>query len=90
MSFKPLTNFEGKQISLPVTALSALVKFSRCKMSSGYLVTGATGDDEVEYIAFRLVEKFMAWDEPIPSFGSRFPNIKDLPAVKTGIGDSSL
>jgi len=33
---------------------------------------------EVEYIAFRLVEKFMAWDEPIPSFGSRFPNIKDL------------
>ena len=30
---------------------------------------------EVEYIAFRLAEKFMTWDEPLPDFGSRFPNI---------------
>ncbi|MBI3335033.1 MAG: type II toxin-antitoxin system death-on-curing family toxin [Candidatus Portnoybacteria bacterium] len=30
---------------------------------------------EVEYIAYRLAKKFMEWDEPIPSFGSRFPNI---------------
>lgn len=30
---------------------------------------------EVEYTAFRLAEKFMTWDEPIPNFGSRFPNI---------------
>ena len=30
---------------------------------------------EVEYIAFRLAEKFMTWNEPIPNFGSRFPNI---------------
>ena len=30
---------------------------------------------EVEYTAFRLAEKFMTWDEPIPEFGSRFPNI---------------
>ena len=30
---------------------------------------------EVEYTAFRLAEKFMNWDEPIPSFGTRFPNI---------------
>ena len=30
---------------------------------------------EVEYTAFRLAEKFMSWNEPIPSFGSRFPNI---------------
>lgn len=29
---------------------------------------------EVEYTAFRLAEKFMAWNEPIPDFGSRFPN----------------
>jgi len=29
---------------------------------------------EVEYTAFRLAEKFMTWDEPIPNFGSRFPN----------------
>lgn len=30
---------------------------------------------EVEYTAFRLAERFMTWDEPIPEFGSRFPNI---------------
>jgi len=30
---------------------------------------------EVEYTAHRLAVKFMTWDEPIPSFGSRFPNI---------------
>ena len=30
---------------------------------------------EVEYIAFRMAEKLMTWDEPIPNFGSRFPNI---------------
>lgn len=30
---------------------------------------------EVEYTAFRLAQKFMTWDEPIPTFGSRFPNI---------------
>lgn len=30
---------------------------------------------EVEYIAYRLAKKFMEWDEPIPDFGSRFPNI---------------
>jgi len=30
---------------------------------------------EVEFIAFRLAEKLMTWDEPIPDFGSRFPNI---------------
>ncbi len=30
---------------------------------------------EVEYIAFRLAEELMTWDEPIPAFGTRFPNI---------------
>lgn len=30
---------------------------------------------EIEYTAFRLAEKFMTWDEPIPDFGSRFPNL---------------
>ncbi len=30
---------------------------------------------EIEYTAFRLAEEFMTWDEPIPSFGSRFPNV---------------
>ena len=30
---------------------------------------------EVEYTAFRLAEELMTWDEPIPAFGSRSPNI---------------
>ena len=30
---------------------------------------------EVEYVAFRLAQKFMTWNEPIPDFGSRFPDI---------------
>ncbi len=30
---------------------------------------------EVEYTAFKLAEKFMTWNEPIPNFGSRFPHI---------------
>jgi len=30
---------------------------------------------EVEYLAYSLAKKFMTWDEPIPEFGSRFPNI---------------
>lgn len=30
---------------------------------------------EVEYTAFKLAEKFMSWNEPIPDFGTRFPNI---------------
>jgi death-on-curing family protein len=30
---------------------------------------------EVEYAAYELAKKFMEWEEPIPSFDSRFPNI---------------
>ncbi len=30
---------------------------------------------EVEYTAFRLAKELMMWNEPIPDFGSRFPNI---------------
>lgn len=30
---------------------------------------------EVEYIAFRLAKQLMSWNEPIPDFQSRFPNI---------------
>ncbi len=29
---------------------------------------------EIEYTAFSLAKKFMTYDEPIPDFGSRFPN----------------
>ncbi|MCX6702934.1 MAG: type II toxin-antitoxin system death-on-curing family toxin [Candidatus Wolfebacteria bacterium] len=30
---------------------------------------------EVEYVAYALARESMAWDETIPDFGSRFPNI---------------
>lgn len=30
---------------------------------------------EVEYIAFRLAQELLAFDEPIPDFSTRFPNI---------------
>lgn len=30
--------------------------------------------NEVEYTAYTLAVQFMTWDEPIPSFSSRFPN----------------
>lgn len=30
---------------------------------------------EVEYVAYALAKETMAWDEPIPEFGSRFPHI---------------
>ena len=30
---------------------------------------------EVEYTAHRLARRFMDWDEPIPDFQSRFPNV---------------
>lgn len=30
---------------------------------------------EVEYIAFRLAKELMSFNEPIPDFSSRFPNI---------------
>ena len=30
---------------------------------------------DVEYVAYRLAKKLMEWDEPIPDFGTRYPNI---------------
>src|SRR3989338_6179664 len=30
---------------------------------------------EVEYVAHRLAQETMGWDEPIPDFDSRFPRI---------------
>lgn len=30
---------------------------------------------EVEFIAYQLAKVFMSWDEPIPAFSSRFPNV---------------
>lgn len=30
---------------------------------------------DVEYLAYQLAKRLMEWDEPIPDFGSRYPNI---------------
>jgi death-on-curing family protein len=30
---------------------------------------------EVEFVAHELAKRLLAWDEPIPEFGSRFPNV---------------
>lgn len=30
---------------------------------------------EIEYTAFTLAKELMTWNEPIPDFGTRFPNI---------------
>lgn len=30
---------------------------------------------DVEYIAVALAKELMEWDEPIPDFGTRFPNV---------------
>jgi len=30
---------------------------------------------EVEYIAFKLAQEMLAFNEPIPDFSTRFPNI---------------
>ncbi|MFA6271910.1 MAG: type II toxin-antitoxin system death-on-curing family toxin [Patescibacteria group bacterium] len=30
---------------------------------------------EIEYLAYRLAKEMMAYDEPIPAFSTRFPNI---------------
>ncbi len=30
---------------------------------------------EIEYVAYRLAKELMGWDEPIPDFSSRRPNI---------------
>lgn len=30
---------------------------------------------EIEYLVYKLAKEFMTYNEPIPNFGSRFPNI---------------
>ena len=30
---------------------------------------------EIEYLAYKLAKEFMSYNEPIPDFGSRFPNV---------------
>lgn len=30
---------------------------------------------EIEHIAYTLASELMSWDEPIPAFGTRYPNV---------------
>ncbi len=47
---------------------------------------------EVEYIAFRLAKELLSFNEPIPDFSSRFPNILEscLAAPFQSFGGKSL
>ena len=49
--FVPLIKYDGKTKELPMGNGASVVKHSHCKMSAGYLVAGAAGDNEAEYIA---------------------------------------
>lgn len=40
---------------------------------------------EIEYVAFSFARKLMTWDEPIPEFGTRFPNILES-CIETPFG----
>jgi len=55
MAFVPKKYDSGKVQRLPVAASTALTKHNLAKMSSGYLIAGAAGDDEVEYVAMETV-----------------------------------
>lgn len=55
MAWTPVKFDSGKVIRLPVTASTTLTKFNLAKMSSGYLVAGASGDNEVEYLCLETV-----------------------------------
>ncbi len=37
---------------------------------------------EVEYLAFEMAKEIMTWNEPIPDFGTRYPNILES-CIKT-------
>ena len=55
MSFKPVRYDSGKVERLPMGASAVATKFGHIKMSSGYAVAGAAGDNESEYIALQTV-----------------------------------
>lgn len=55
MSFIPVRYDSGKVERLPLGASAVATKYGHMKMSSGYLVAGASGDNEAEYIALETV-----------------------------------
>jgi len=62
MAFKPIKFDSGKVMNLPLGNAAVATKHSRMKMSSGYLVAGATDDDESEYIALETTTDATASD----------------------------
>ena len=41
---------------------------------------------EIEYVAFSLAKELMTWNEPIPDFGTRFPNILESCVASPFVG----
>lgn len=50
MSFTPRKFDSGRVLRLPLGSSAVCTRFGHMKMSSGYLVAGAAGDDEASYI----------------------------------------
>ena|SRR3990167_2405346 len=55
MAFRPTRYDSGKVTRLPLAANTTVVKHQLLKFSSGYLIDGASGDNEVEYIALEAL-----------------------------------
>lgn len=55
MAFRPVKFDSGKVRYLPMGASAVATKYGHMKFSSGYLVAGAAGDNEAEYIALQTV-----------------------------------
>ena len=62
MAFTPRDYDSGKAKSLPLAASTTVTKFQHLKFSSGYLVDGASGDNEAEYIALETITDATASD----------------------------
>lgn len=62
MSFIPRRYDAGKVERLPLASGTTVTKYQLLKYSSGYLADGASGDNEVEYIALETVTDATASD----------------------------
>ena len=60
--FTPKKYDAGKVKTLPLGASAVATKFGHMKFSSGYLVAGAAGDNEAEYISLETVTDATAVD----------------------------
>jgi len=82
MSFIPRFKFDGMVRRLPVYTAITIAKYELVKMSSGYLTNGASGDDEVEYVAIEAV------DNASGDSGAKFCDV--IPIADNQIWDATV